>query len=203
MSIPPLPPPKGWGDDEITKFLDALRGNAYATYANLQPQFQRLVAIDSAYRKLVDSLYNMEDWFAAFFLHRAHSNFLAAVRLCVSVQIPETYAVLRSCLETALYGFYLSRNPGSCETWLRRHESEAHKQKVRDEFKIGDLLKLLNSANPKEGQAAATLYETTIDYGAHPNERAIMQTLTMTKDPSKVEFKMGKVTFLPVDAHAL
>lgn len=93
-------------------------------------------------------------------------------------------------MENALYGFYLSKNPDSSETWLRRHDSEAHKQKVRDEFKIGDLLRLLGSANSKEGQTAATLYERTIDYGAHPNERALMQTLQMTKDPSKVEFKI-------------
>jgi hypothetical protein len=185
-----LPPPNGWGDDEITKFLDGLRGNAYATYANLQPQFQRFVAIDAAYRKLVDSLYNSKDWFAAFFLLRAHSNFLTAVGLSMSGQLPETYAALRSCSENALYGFYLSKNPGSCETWLRRHDSEANKQKVRDEFKIGTLLKLLSSVDSKEGHIAATLYERTIDYGAHPNERALMQTLQITQAPDKVELKI-------------
>src|SRR5713101_7380058 len=120
-------PPKGWGDDEITKFFDVLRENAYATYANLRPWFQKLVAIDSAYRKLIDSLHNSQDWFAAFFLLRAHSNYRTAVRLSTSGQLPETYTALRSCLENGLYGLYLSKNPGSRETWLRRHDSDAHK----------------------------------------------------------------------------
>lgn len=188
MALPE--PPKGWGEDEVTKFFDVLRNNQYATFANLQPPFRKLVAIDAAYRKLIDNLYNSKDWFAAFFLLRAHSNFLAAVRLSASGQLPETYAALRSCLENALYGLYLAKNPGSRETWLRRHDTDAHKQKVRDEFKIGTMLKLLASMDAKEGQVADALYERTIDYGAHPNELALMQTLQLKKDPAQVEFKV-------------
>jgi hypothetical protein len=184
-------PPKGWGNDEITKFFELLQDNAYATYSNLQPWFQKFVAIDSAYRELIDNLNNSADWFAAFFVLRAHSNYLAAIRFSISGQIPETYSVLRSCLENGLYGFYLSRNPGSQETWLRRHNSEDHKQKVRDEFKVGAFLKILNSIDAKEGQVADTLYERAIDCGAHPNELALMQILKMTKDADKIEFKVS------------
>ena len=186
-------PPKGWGDDEITKFFDILSENSYATYANLRSWFQKLVAIDSAYRKLIDSLHNSQDWFAAFFLLRAHSNYLTAVRLSASGQLPETYTVLRSCLENGLYGLYLSKNPSSRETWLRRHDTDAHKQKVRDEFKIATLLKLLSSIDAKEGEVAETLYERAIDCGAHPNELALMQTLQMVKDSEKIEFKVAYV----------
>jgi hypothetical protein len=183
-------PPEGWGNDEVTAFFDALRCNEYATFANCQPQFQTLIAIDSAYRTLAASLTNSKDWFAAFFLLRAHSNLLAGMRLCASGQLPETYACLRSCVENALYGLYLAKIPESRETWLRRHDSDDHKKKVRDEFRIRTMLNLLASIDAREAQVAETLYDRTIDYGAHPNERALMQTLQLEKEPGTVEFKV-------------
>lgn len=186
MALPE--PPNGWSDDEITKFFDDLRNNTYATYANLQSRFQKLVEIDSAFRKLIEGLQYSQDWFAIFFLIRAHSNYLAAASLSSSGQMPEAYSVLRSCIENGLYGLYLSKNPNSRETWLRRHDNDSTKKRVRKEFKVGTLLKLFSSIDSKEGQIANTLYERTIDYGAHPNELALMQTLHIKKDPDNIKF---------------
>ena len=70
--MPLEPAPKGWGQDEVTRFLDSVRGNSFATYEQLKPQFQKVIAIDVAYRQLQESLFNTSDWFAAFFLMRAH-----------------------------------------------------------------------------------------------------------------------------------
>lgn len=186
----PLPdPPPNWETDEISKFIDASRGNEFATYANLKDDIHRLMDIDISYRKAIDGLNHTNDWFAGFFLLRAHSNFLAACRLSWSGQIPESYAVMRSCLENALYGLYLARNPGSRETWLRRHDSDVDKKRVRDEFKIGTLLGLAKTVDQSEGDVAALLYERTIDYGAHPNERALMQSLQIKHEADLFEFK--------------
>jgi len=183
-------PPPGWGNDEITKFFDVARGNTYATFANLQPEFQKLIGIDKAYRKLVDNLNQTKDWFAAFFVLRAHSNFLAGARLAASGQLPETYAALRSCLENGLYAVYIAKHPESRETWLRRHDDEAHKKSMREEFQLRKLLEFLASVDRKEGEVARTLYDRAIDYGAHPNERALMQTLQMNKGAGQIEFKV-------------
>jgi hypothetical protein len=187
----PLPdPPPSWGHDEISKVLDAARSNQYATFANLPGEIGRPVDIDLSYRKVIDGLNHAKDWFAGFFVLRAHSNFLAGCSLCWSGHIPECYAMLRSCLENALYGLYLARNPNSRETWLRRHDSDADKKKVRDEFKIRTMLDLAKSIDKQEGEIAEVLYDRTIDYGAHPNERALMQMLHITeKNADNVEFK--------------
>ena len=192
--MPGQEPPSGWGGDEITKFLDRARINSYATFANLKPEYGKLSGIDATLRKLMDNLLNTKDWFAAFFLLRAHSSFLAAVRLGVSGQISETYAMLRLSLEQTLYGFYLSQNPASHETWLRRHDSDDHKEKVRNEFKIRSLLNTLKTSDETQAKIAETLYNQTIDYGAHPNERALMQTLQVDKSADRVEFKVIYLT---------
>ena len=41
MPLPEQSPP-GWGADEITKFIDTARGNAYASFANLKAEYGRL-----------------------------------------------------------------------------------------------------------------------------------------------------------------
>ena len=109
----------------------------------------------------------------------------------MSAQVPETYTVLRAALENALYGYYLHRNPSSRETWLRRHDSESLKKKVKDEFKIRNLLSELAKQNKNKAQIVKTLYERTIDFGGHPNERALTQSLLITKDAQAVELKVA------------
>ena len=130
MNLPT--PPEEWGNDEITQFLDAARSNEYATFANLKNEAQLLISIDTLFREVIDALNHSKEWFAGFFVFRAHSNYLASCRMCWSGQSPECYALLRSCLENALYGVYLAKNPASQGTWLRRHDSDDHKKAVRD-----------------------------------------------------------------------
>ncbi len=61
---------------------------------------------------------------------------------------------------------------------------------MRNEFQLTKLLQFLASVDADEGKVADTLYERTIDFGAHPNERALMQTLQMNKSEGKIEFKV-------------
>src|SRR4029450_1157084 len=151
--------PGGWGGDEITVFIDTARLNSFATYANFHPEYGKVAEMDVLFRKLVGYLLNTKDWFAAFFLLRAHSAFLAGAHLAMSGQAAETYASLRLCLENGLYGLYLSRNPGSRETWLRRHDSEEAKQRVRGEFTIRNLFNTLLGLDSNEAAVANQLYE--------------------------------------------
>ena len=198
--MPVQTPPLNWEVNEISKFFDAARNNEIATFLNHTEWIARLSEIDLGYRKSIGVVNNSKDWFAAFFLLRAHSNFLAACRLCWSVQIPEGYALLRSCLENALYGLYLAKHPESCKTWLRRGADAVAKQKVKDEFKVAALLRYAISQDAVEGAVAKTLYELTIDSGAHPNEFALMKTLEINREADLIEFKMN---YLGPDSVAL
>lgn len=184
----PLPPPN-WETNEISRFIDSARNNEIATFAMHPEWVAHLSNIDIGYRKAVEGVNHSKDWFAGFFLLRAHSNFLGACRLCWSAQIPESYALLRSCLENALYGLYLAKHPASRETWLKRGEDIVAKQKVKNEFKARLLLTFAVTQDAIDGEVARVLYERTIDAGAHPNELALLQTLTMNRDIDQVEFK--------------
>lgn len=198
MNLPT--PPIEWSNDEITQFFDAARNNEYATFANLKEEVQLLIGIDALFREVIDALNHSKDWFAGFFVLRAHSNYLASCRMCWSGQAPECYALLRSCLENALYGVYLAKNPASQETWLRRHDSDDHNKIVRKEFKIGTMLDLAKELDSSEGEVAKMLYDRTIDYGAHPNELALTQTLHLNEDESQID---ANIVYLDDDSNQM
>ena len=181
--------PPNWADDSLSKFIQDTIDNTYATFHNLKPPYNRLKDIHIAFRKIVDNIENTPDWFATFFLVRSHSALLGAVRLALSGQVPEAYMVLRGCLENALYGFYVTRKAESRETWLRRHDNEESKKKVRKEFKISNLIDLLEKEDDRLRNIAKDLYERTIDYGGHPNERALLSVTTKHVDENKTKFQ--------------
>ena len=186
----PQDTPPGWGDDPLTKFFEAARNNKFATFANLKSEYGRLRDIDKFYRDLVDVLDNSHDWFAGFFLLRAHSAFLAACRLATSGQVAECYMMLRGCLEAALYGLYLSRNPESQSIWLERHVDGGKRRRCRNTFAAARMLACLESESARVRETAGVLYERTIDYGAHPNERAILTNLKMDETEEHVKFDL-------------
>jgi len=125
------------GQDKLSAFIDGARRNTFATFANLRGIYTLLEEINEAFFKFNENLLNPSDPFAAFFSLKAHSSYLGSVRLSTSGQLPEAYMVLRGCLENSLYGFYFHRKPESGKTWLRRHEDEESRRRVRDEFKAG------------------------------------------------------------------
>jgi hypothetical protein len=54
-------PPRGWREDEITRFLDHARLNSFASYANLRPGYAKLSEVDAVFRRLLDNLFHTRD----------------------------------------------------------------------------------------------------------------------------------------------
>lgn len=193
--------PPNWGEDSLSEFIKVAYENSFASFVKLKPQYKRLKGIDRMYRVLVDNLHNTQEWFAGFFVLRTHSSFLGGARLTLSGQIAEAFMVMRGCLENALYGLYLSRHPDSRETWLRRHENEEVYKKVRNEFRIRRLLDFLEEVDIDIYQVTNTLYERTIDFGAHPNERALSSSLRITEEQQSVRFDLNYLTGNSTELH--
>lgn len=185
---------RGWGSDRLSQFVDLCQHNTIATFERIRPEYTRLQRVDELFHYLVGSLNNSRDWFPAFFVLRAHSAYLGGARLAVSGQVVEAYMVLRGCLEAGLYGLYLSRNSASTDVWARRHEDEASRRSCRNEFSTGRLMRSLERESPRVYTVANTLYERTIDSGAHPNERALLENMRRTETNDVVRFELLYVT---------
>ena len=180
--------PPSWGDDQLSAFIENAAGNIYASFHNLKPQFNLLKDIHLVFDSIVQNLDRTPEWFASFFLFRSHAAFLGAVRLALSGAIPESYMVLRGCLENAFYGFYLYDDKERQETWLRRHDDQKSKAKMRSEFTIGKVLGFMKTKDKALHKISKDLYERTIDLGGHPNEKAFFSVVKQKKDKSKITF---------------
>ena len=191
MIIPVKDSPADWGKDSVSEFIEIARNNMFATFSNLPRQYTVLKDINDLYKYVIDNLINSPEWFAAFFLLRAHSAYLGSVSFAICGQCAETYMVLRGCLEAAIYGLYLSRNKSGQEIWLSRHDNEKSLRRVKGEFQIVKLLNFLESIDLNIYKTTKLLYDRTIDYGAHPNELALTSLLRKTEEESNIHFSLN------------
>jgi hypothetical protein len=94
--------PPDWGNDPFSRFFVDSEYNCRASAANLAPIFEFLKKVNTAFRRTSDAVENdgNQDLLVPRFLFvRAHSAFLAACKLSMSGQLPESYAVLRNGIE--------------------------------------------------------------------------------------------------------
>lgn len=168
--VQPRRPPRGWGQDPLTAYLDEVRDNQFASFANKEGPVGDLIRIDGLFMKLLHGAVNPQPFAPMLFMLRAHSAYRAAAGAVMAGQLYEAQAMLRLCLEHGAYGFYIGTDPDRWERWLRRNESEAYKQAVRKEFTYKKIKQYIKSAAPRLGHQFEMLYEQAIDFGAHPNE---------------------------------
>ncbi|RJP64552.1 MAG: hypothetical protein C4539_14345, partial [Ignavibacteriales bacterium] len=186
--------PRGWGDDPLSGFIELARRNTFASYSRLHVLYKLLSDIDKAYKTLTDNLINTPDWYAAWFLLGTHSSYLGGARLSLSGQTTEAFRVLRGCIENALYGFHVSRNHESFRTWLNRHNNEVSMRAVKNEFRITCLFDELESIDKKLHRISKDLYDRTIDFGAHPNERAFSSNMKILEGTETVKMELRYMT---------
>ena len=173
--------PPGWGQDYISKYLDDCRNNQFAAFANKCPQFEDLVAIDNMFRSLQGSIFN-EESLPSMFLSRAHSAYLSATGAVLAGQLFESQSLLRVCLESAAYGYFVNDDHERFERWLNRHGDADARKAVRNEFTHGKVSNALAAADATLGKIYKELYDRTIDYGAHPNERGVLLSSAIDQD---------------------
>lgn len=179
-----VPPP--WEKSDLTIFFDWTKYNQLVTYHNAIGAFNIVQEVDAVFKDLADNLNNIPKYETALFIFRAHSTFRAGIGLVMSGQVFESYPVFRSCIENALYGLYINQNEGSFDIWMNRHNNEESLKKVRSTFSYGNLKKFLEKWNKSIFDVATVLYERTIDFGGHPNERAFTSNLLITKSPGQI-----------------
>lgn len=189
----PLAPP-GWGSDDLPRFLDLVRSNVYASFVQTPQSYQKLLDVDAAFLLICTNLTDPPDFFSPLFLLKAHSSYRAAVGLSMAGQAPEAFMVMRGCLESALYGLYVNKNEGAFETWLNRHESEEAKKAAKKEFTVANMWKCLRALDEGLQKQAATVYERTIDMGAHPNPASVATALKMSRGEQGLSFQLAYVT---------
>ncbi len=179
----PKPPPPGWGKDKLSEFLELARGNEFATFHNKRAEYGLLCEIDACYLRLADNLVNTKDMVPAILFYRSHAAYRAGCRTSMAGQAPETFVLLRSCLEYAGYALMIHRTPGLAETWLRRNDDEKTMRAMRTAFFASKVVETIQSAEKRLAEVYVQMYERAIDFGAHPNQRAVTGSMKLEETP--------------------
>ena len=167
--------PTGWSDDDLTKFLDIARQHQLATFANKKSATQMIIEIDRSYCRVID------DWrenppdlkLPLLLFFRAHCSYRAAASCAFAGHAIELFPLLRSMLEQGGYAILLNDDSELKKVWLSRENSRTARDKVRKKFTIGNIKSAIASSNPALARLVDSLYERTIDFGAHPNELSV------------------------------
>ncbi len=173
--------PDDWAGNALTAHVDVAIGNMMATTVKNSTEYPLLIELDSCYETVIRGLIDPPGFLEGFFLMRSHAAFRAGCMLAMGGHNTETFPIIRNCLEYALYALHVNRNPRLGEVWLRRHESESTEAKVRQEFKHSKIMKTLEEVDSHAFKVAGSLYQRTIDFGGHPNERAITSSMGVKK----------------------
>jgi hypothetical protein len=171
--------PSGWAEDPLSDFMNAAFANTLATFVHKRNAFSHLLKIDGTFRSIEATLNDADTLLVVALLHRSHSAFLASCRSAMSGQVVDTFPLLRSCLEYALYTLHINVNPELAAVWSRRHENEDSLREMKRRFQYARVMETLLKCDTSLHSALSTLYDRTIDFGGHPNERALSISITM------------------------
>ncbi|MBK6487227.1 MAG: hypothetical protein IPF98_10225 [Gemmatimonadetes bacterium] len=111
------PAPRGWGRDALSSYLDLLRRNQLASYQQLSGSYARLRDLDGLYLKVAKNLDNTEQTARHSSSIARMRPFRAVIGLVLAGQVVETYAMLRNCLEQALYAYFIYKDPKRWDVW--------------------------------------------------------------------------------------
>lgn len=173
-------PPNGWDDQFLSTYLDESINNAYATFQRLPREYRLISDIAKTHVTIfqkIPSDKTVSKTFYFLFLIRSHAAFLASSRIAISSHISEAYVLIRGCLEYSLYGNYFFQYPEKAKIWISRHDSEDAYKKAKQECRITSMLEELKRQNAGIGNRAYSLYNKSIDQGAHPNIKALQEEL--------------------------
>jgi hypothetical protein len=187
-SLAEISVPDGWGNDELSSFLKDAHQNVLACFEQRSENFEWLRDVHRMFRRLEENMSYTEKWIPGFFLPPAHSRYVAAVRSVMGGQAPEGQALLRCCLENALYAHYFDHNDASLETWASRQDDAESERKVRNEFTVGNMFSCLAAADSAVHGRVKKLYDITLAFGAHPNVGALLTRMRISESERDVEF---------------
>jgi|tagenome__1003787_1003787.scaffolds.fasta_scaffold20957341_2 hypothetical protein len=196
--IPPVQQgkPPGWAADDLTKFIEAAHQNQYATFHKKKEAVSMLVAIDDEFAKITKGWLNPQNELAAMLLIRCHGAFRTSAALAMGGQCAEAYVQCRSMLEYAAYAVHIARDTTNSlgTLWLNRHVDDPTMKKQRREFGHDKVLESVTAANKHAGERFEKMYQQTIDFGGHPNERSVTGNMKMVEEP-------GRITMLAILLH--
>lgn len=165
--VPEFQPPF-WRSDSLTGFIGEAYDNIQKTFSNCPKLGRRIIDLAELMFFIIHQLKNTESMgqaYAALFFMRAHSMLLAAIRLGMSGQFPETYTLLSGSIMQCLLGVHIGSNEESILTFVRQDQSDRDKAHAKSEFRRKRLLNSLQKKSRKVEKYAKELLDYAESWG--------------------------------------
>lgn len=174
LPTPMKPAPPHWGADPISTHAQSFAENIWASFHHKKRPLNKFNEIEFIFEKLGKNLAEpKENLVTALCIIRAHSAFNCASLLAMGGHLGEVYALNRLCLEYAGYAALMKDNEEIQATFLKRHKDEISFLKQKGEFHAKNISAAVSLLDKQTGIIYDKIYQTSIDYGAHPNEKAL------------------------------
>lgn len=116
---------------------------------------------------------------------RCHGAFRTATGLAMAGQAAENYVQCQAMLEYAAYAVHIHRDPPLGIVWLDRHQSAKQMAAQKSAFSHRKVAASVTAANLHAGKRFEDLYQRTIDFGGHPNERSVTGNMKMVEETDR------------------
>lgn len=165
-------------ESDLLSYLEIAMRATSQSYENHKKNIKYFIDIDSLFVDLIPYATKIEPPTAAVLLVNSHAVYRSAIQLSLAGQIIPVFMALRGAIESALYANAMVMKPELQDIWLNRGKDEESRKICRQEFQFGKVLKYLEDAQDKEfSQSVNDAYQNTIDFGAHPNSRTLLNSI--------------------------
>ena len=199
-----------WGQDELSTFFQTAEYNDRVTSLKFPPVYSLLQRIDAAFRQIgetVEKDSRQELLIPRWLIVRTYSSILAFIRLAMSGQLPESYAILRVSIEQAWYALHIAKDPHPPErvtVWLCRNDDETSQSKCKNEFTVQNVRSTHESFDFVTAKQLHVLYERMIDLGGHPNPQGVLTSMNLSETEQETTYQVGLLDLKDVTVlHAL
>jgi hypothetical protein len=175
-----------WGDDELSKFLNAAYNNQRASHEKLRAAYDILKEIDSLFLSAGRHLRAPKPVLAGTLYLRAFYAYRASAGLALAGQVVEAFAVMRTALESAGYCLLVAVNPSLEEVLISRHAGVNEMKVQKSSFLMKNVIAAIAGADDKLAKIFDDLYQRTIDFGGHPNPHALFAPMAMDQRDGEV-----------------
>lgn len=159
-------------------YLNVANGSVLDSLELLKEQLGYLNELDQLYVDLVAQAQAIKPVTSAVLTLNAHANLRAAIWQTLGGHLLPVYMTLRGSIESALYANAMVVDPSLADVWINRDNDAESREKCKRSFTVKRIFDALENAHSKEFRSSVyEVYETVIDFGAHPNSGSLLRSL--------------------------
>ena len=167
-----------WGTDDLTRFLETVHHNQQGNRERLAEPYRLIQRVNECFVIIGKNLVDPKPLLAGLLFLRSQYAYKAAAGMALAGQVVEAFAMMRLCLEYAGYAITIfATAPSAQEIFLNRHVDDDSMKAQKKEFKISNIRATIDDFDPALSRMFKTLYDRTIDFGAHPNPYAALNMM--------------------------